>query len=301
MGGYNLLSRKLELVRLVALTMEPVGLGIGIAGLAGAFTACIDCFEYIRFGRQFGQDYGKCLLKLDAARLRMTRWGAAVGLDLEPRRNSQIFASEQKTRVIRSLLEQIHEIFEDAERISERFKKHASIQNASHDEFLISNVTSDIDSAYQRLHLTMRELALKRQKETSLKKKATWALYQKKRFEGMIADVTGLINELVDSFPAAQDDQRALCQNEVSAIQKPQDLVLLNNIAGKDDQVLSAEITKELDNRGHHVTDWKADGSSKVWIGDENAFGVSSRGHTLTRFSSSDHADVHIGNINKGN
>ena len=64
--------------------MEPVGLGIGIAGLAGAFTACVDCFEYIQLGRQFGHDYGKCLLKLDVAKLRISRWGVAMGLGPEP-------------------------------------------------------------------------------------------------------------------------------------------------------------------------------------------------------------------------
>ena len=64
-------------------TLEPVGLKIGIAGLAGAFTACVDCFEYIQLGRQFGQDYGNCLLKLDVAKLRLSRWGVAMGLGPE--------------------------------------------------------------------------------------------------------------------------------------------------------------------------------------------------------------------------
>ena len=79
--------------------MEAVGLGIGIAGLAGAFTACIDCFEYIQLGRQFGQDYGKCLLKLDTAKLRMSRWGVAMGLGPEPRLKLQISASDEDTRL----------------------------------------------------------------------------------------------------------------------------------------------------------------------------------------------------------
>lgn len=157
-----------------------------------------------------------------------------------------------------------------------------------------------MDLDYQRLHLTMRELARKRQKGTSIRKKATWALYEKKRFDGMIEDETGFISRLVDLFPTAQDDQRALCKAEVSAINKSQDLALLNNIACKEDQILSVEITRVLDNRGHNVTDWKADGSSKLWAGDENAFGVESKGHNIARFTSSDHADIHLGNINRG-
>lgn len=107
--------------------MEPVGLGIGIAGLAGAFTACIDCFEYIQLGRQFGQDYGKSLLKLDTAKLCISRWGAAIGLGLEPLFKPQISASNEEIRLAQSLLEQILESFEDAERIWEQFKKHTSM------------------------------------------------------------------------------------------------------------------------------------------------------------------------------
>ena len=37
--------------------MEPVGFAIGVAGLAGTFTACVDCFEYVQLGRKFGADY----------------------------------------------------------------------------------------------------------------------------------------------------------------------------------------------------------------------------------------------------
>lgn len=107
--------------------MEPVGLGIGIAGLAGAFTACIDCFEYIQLGRQFGQDFGKCLLKLDTAKLRMSRWGVAIRLGSEPHLPPQLSVTEEEIILAKSLLEQILESFEDAERISARFKKYTSI------------------------------------------------------------------------------------------------------------------------------------------------------------------------------
>lgn len=186
--------------------METLRLGISIVGLAGAFTTCVDCFEYIQLGRQFRQDYGKCLLKLDTAKLRMSRWGVAMGLGLEPHLTPQISVSDEEMRLAQSLLEQILESFEDAERISERFKKYTSMQNTNPNALLICNATSDLDSNYQRLYLTMRELAYKRQKGTSIRKKTVWALYEKKRFEGMIEDVTSFISRLVDLFPATQDD-----------------------------------------------------------------------------------------------
>ena len=64
--------------------------------------------------------------------------------------------------------------------------------------------------------------------------------------------------------------------------------------------MFSAEITRELERCGHNVTDWKADGNSKMWIGDKNAFGMNRKSHNAVRFTISNHVDIHIGNINKG-
>lgn len=57
--------------------MEPISLSLG---LVGSFVACVDCFEYIRIGRNFGEDYQTSVIKLDLVRLRFTRWGEAVGI-----------------------------------------------------------------------------------------------------------------------------------------------------------------------------------------------------------------------------
>ncbi|KAI4117564.1 MAG: hypothetical protein LQ338_007525 [Usnochroma carphineum] len=230
----------------------------------------------------------------------MSRWGAAMGFGPKPNLQQQISASAEEIRVAESLLEQIMESFEDAEKISERFKKHTSMNTINSDELLVFNADNDLSSNFQRLHLTMRELANQRQKGTSIRKKAKWALYEKKRFDRMIEDVTGFTSQLVDLFPAVQEDQRVLCKNEVWAIPEAQDLKLLNDIACTGDEMLAVEVKKEMDSRGHSVTDWKAGGNSKMWAGDENAFGVKSKGHSFAKFEVSDNADVHLGNRNRG-
>jgi hypothetical protein len=51
---------------------EPFGIAAGAIGIATAFTACIDCFEYIPFGRHFGRDFQTDQLALSCARLRFT-------------------------------------------------------------------------------------------------------------------------------------------------------------------------------------------------------------------------------------
>jgi len=234
------------------------------------------------------------LLKLDAAKVPISRWGAAMGLGLEPYLKQQISASDDKIRLAQSLLEQILDSFKNAERLSERFKKHTSMQNLASNGLLVYDAVSDLASNYQRLHLTMRELAKQWQKQTSLRKKAAWAIHDKTSFDRMIDDVTGFVHEFT------QEDQRALCKMEVSAIRETDDLALLNDIACEGDTMLAAEVKKKMDSRGHTVTDWKAEGNSKIWAGDENASAVSSKGHNFARFTVLDSADVHLGNMNRG-
>ena len=40
---------------------EAFGIFAGAAGLAGLFTPCVECFEYVQFGRNFGQDCERSL------------------------------------------------------------------------------------------------------------------------------------------------------------------------------------------------------------------------------------------------
>ena len=56
-----------------------------------------------------------------------------------------------------------------------------------------------------------------------------------------------------------------------------------------------------LNDHGHSITSKKATGSSMVWEGDKDGFRVDSKGHNFARFTVSDHADVHFGNVSKGN
>lgn len=60
--------------------MEAAGLTLGVVGLASLFSTCMECFDYIQLSRTFGKDYGKCLLRLHAAKLRFSRWGETTGV-----------------------------------------------------------------------------------------------------------------------------------------------------------------------------------------------------------------------------
>ncbi len=57
---------------------EVFGVVSGVVGIATVFTACVECFGYIRLGRNLGRDFQTTQLTLACARLRLSRWGEAV-------------------------------------------------------------------------------------------------------------------------------------------------------------------------------------------------------------------------------
>lgn len=138
--------------------MEAVGLAIGLAVLPGAFTACLDCFGYIRFGRHFGQNYGTCLLRLDVARLKISRCEAAAVLGPEALPGRSITVSEKEIQLAQSLWEKITEKFENAKSMSERFAKHAATQGIGTGDLLLSDNATDMGPTYTTWEVSLRKI-----------------------------------------------------------------------------------------------------------------------------------------------
>jgi len=226
--------------------MEPAGLAVGALALAGLFNNAVDCFEYVQLGRNFGTNFQTSLLKLDNARLRLSRWGQAVGLSGDIANAQSLQSTALPTEDIpkaEKLLGQILELFADAEGVSAKFKSRASANDSS---LMVLDVQEDMDSVHRSLHEKMRDLSIKRQNRTALHQKVKWALYEEKHFRRLIEDVIDLVNGLVETFPAVQQEQRELCEVEVSEIGTSDGLPILKDIAVSQDKDLEVAILKVL-------------------------------------------------------
>src|SRR2546421_7448225 len=107
---------------------EPIGLALGVAGLGGIFTSCVNCFEYVQIGRQFGKDYGRYMLRVDVVRLRLSRWGESVGMYMAPAQSPTEYcgsASSEDIAKVNEILGEIMELFADVEKSSNKFKLKA--------------------------------------------------------------------------------------------------------------------------------------------------------------------------------
>lgn len=221
--------------------MEPAALAVGIAGL---FNNAVDCFEYIQLGRNFGQGYQTGLLKLDSARLRLSRWGQTVGLS-DRLKDTQSLPSMLKSahdiEKAEQILGHILELFAEAEGVSDKFKTRGG---RSKQQLLVHDTQADLEPAALTLHNKMRDLAIKRQNQTGLRQKAKWALYEEKHFKRLIEDITSLVDSLVELFPAAQAPQEKLCTAEVAEMSAEGNLPMLEAIVQGQDKLLEKAIVE---------------------------------------------------------
>ena len=234
---------------------EAAGLAVGIVALAGLFNNTVECFDFVQLGRAFGKDFQTSQLKLDSARLRLSRWGKSLSLDEDIPNALSLqgrVGSEMNVKHAEALLGQIIELFAEAEGVSNRYKGRMEPQNGS---LMVYDLQHDMDPAMAKLHEKMRQLAIERQNRSGIRQKARWALYQEKQFRRLIEDITELVDALETLFPATQQTQRELCDIEVSTIRENQDISPLREIAAAQDKLLEQAIDKAVKNAGqsYHI------------------------------------------------
>jgi hypothetical protein len=247
---------------------EAAGLVVSVVALAGLFNNTVECFEFVQLGRAFGKDFQTSQLKLDNARLRLSRWGKSLNLDDDGVRDvvslEGRFGSEANVKHAEALLGQIVELFAEAEGVSNKYRSRTP-QDGS---LVVYNPQTDLDPATAKLHEKMRQLAIERQNRSGVRQKAKWALYQEKQFRRLIEDITDLVNDLDNLFPATEQSRRNLCDIEASAIGQAEDISALKEIVAAQDKLLEEAITKAAESAGtsHNIV-FSGSGNSGLQLG----------------------------------
>ncbi|KAK4220434.1 prion-inhibition and propagation, helo domain-containing protein, partial [Podospora fimiseda] len=136
---------------------EAFGIVAGAMGVAGLFNNCVDCFEYIQFGRNFGQDFERCQLRLDITKVHLSRWGEAVNINDDPRFCSSTPA-DKSVQLAQSIIEDIMLLFESARKKSKRYELGTDQQHLAIFEDM------DMQPVGRALHGKLKDLAFRRQK-----------------------------------------------------------------------------------------------------------------------------------------
>jgi Prion-inhibition and propagation len=218
---------------------ELFGIAAGAVGIAAAFTTCVDCFGYVQLGRYFGRDFQIYLLSLNCARLRLTRWGRAVNIYEDPKLGRRDTTTVE-VQTVKDTLHQILVLFANIEKISKKYKLKAK---AGEDLSILA--PDDMDPAVMALSNRMRELAIRRQKGSSVLKTASWALYHKSELKELTTDISSLIDNIETLFPAPQS-QIALAREETAQIHDERSLKLVENAAQDVDSLLQTAAKEAL-------------------------------------------------------
>ncbi|KAI0387783.1 prion-inhibition and propagation-domain-containing protein [Hypomontagnella monticulosa] len=217
---------------------EIFGVVVSTLSVATLFDNCVDCFRYIQLGRNFGRDFERCQLKLDIAMTRLSRWGQAVGINENPlfKENS----SNQISQQVQAILEEIEQLFHSICKSSKRYEITAKPGNLTYLE------PENMQPAALRLHKRLHLIASWRQRQTSLPKKITWALYDASEFDKYIGHLTGFVDDLEKLFPI-KDNYYKLVEIEIEDVNDEPSLTLLQHTAAETDQVLADAAIKKLE------------------------------------------------------
>jgi hypothetical protein len=205
--------------------MEAVGLAVGVVGLAGLFSACIDCFELVQRGRYHGKDYLLLETKFTNQRLRLTSWGRACGF-LDSGSIDDQFGEEQIEAPIKATLTHLITLFTDGQALRSKYglKDDQQAQSilalvpASFGALVPSNFSSK-SRLGQKLH-ELRRTTYRTQKDAKLGSKVRWAIENRSKFTELIRDTKDLIDDLegLTKWLNVPERQRRNIQCEVESI-----------------------------------------------------------------------------------
>ncbi|KAK6218476.1 ankyrin repeat domain-containing protein 52 [Colletotrichum tabaci] len=91
--------------------MEPIGLAVGVAGLVGLFSSCLEAVERFDSYKNFDRDSRSLTTQLDAAKHLLEQWGRAVGIENGKLSDNHHPAldNEKTLEVVRKLLSSIQD------------------------------------------------------------------------------------------------------------------------------------------------------------------------------------------------
>ncbi|KAH8881895.1 hypothetical protein GQ53DRAFT_734651 [Thozetella sp. PMI_491] len=242
---------------------EIFGVVAGALSVAALFDNVVDCFEYIQLGRNFGTDYQTCQLRLDIARLRLSRWGAAVNINSDVK-FADIDPAEGAPLLAKQTLEQILNLFVKAYSESSTFKLTAR----SSSDLAPFDPASNSNRVVVSLRSAMDALTRKRHQQTSLSKKISWALYKQKYLTRLVDDIHELLDGLESIFPQ-QEAYRRMAELEAEEIGDVSRLQVLSE-AAQDDLLLREAVEKKLQVLASNTIDnASVTDDAKVRVGNE--------------------------------
>ncbi|CAN8095971.1 unnamed protein product [Discula destructiva] len=224
---------------------ETFGIVAGAVGIATVFTTCVDCFKYVQLGRHFEQDYQTNFVTLKLLEVRLSRWGTAVAIYDDPRLGNPNATSDE-INVAKQTLSQILVLFSESKKKSDKFRSGQITGPGA--VYTMDDVT---DPGLSGLIRKTNNIVLGRTKEAGLRKKTAWALFERESLVQLVADTSGLLDQLERLFPA-QNCQRKLADQDIAEIREAISLEYLQKLTAGIDKILQDRVMGIETQQGRH-------------------------------------------------
>lgn len=195
---------------------EAIGIATGILGLAALFNSALQDFALIQVARSLRADYADIVLDLQTSALKLSRWGASIGLDRVDDAHQALavpYAAAEIPLAI-DLLQRLLEHFADAADMSAKAVRRGEPADS------MAPVVPEGAAADGIVRLTKRmgEIALGRKAKLPWGKRAKWALWRRGQFLDMLAQIQQKTDALVELFPAAKPESDAARGRDAEAL-----------------------------------------------------------------------------------
>lgn len=184
--------------------MEPVSFVVGVAGLAGLFSTCLDAVERFESYKSFEPESRSLLAQFDTHKVRFQEWGSEVGIKdgkLLPEHNKRL-DDPKVGPVIMNLLSSIQDIgnFEDEQGLGS--------QPTAQDNQSSQESKSIRDQIWPRSH-TPRQ-----QENGSKRKKFGWAFKDKNKRMAQVDQFSKLVDNIYHLVPISGKSKQGTDEQE---------------------------------------------------------------------------------------
>jgi hypothetical protein len=187
--------------------IEAIGLTLRILSVAGLFSTTLDAIDWFIAARSYSEDYQLLITKVNIERLRLFRWGQAVGLARGASQQHELLQDPDVRGAVCELLAWAICFFGDAESVKRRYGVEGGGRLIA---FLLGRdralvLRNSRTPAANNLYL--RDIAGNMQKHASMFNKFRWAFLGKRKSDRLLQELTWFIDKLHELVPIPAADR----------------------------------------------------------------------------------------------
>ncbi|MCJ1473348.1 hypothetical protein MMC13_001999 [Lambiella insularis] len=222
--------------------MEIAGLALGVAGLAGLFNVCVQCFDMIQLGRARNRDFEVLHTKLDNQKVRFMIWGQVLGFDEATRSQSTLERPDIRSSIVRTM-QCIIGLFQESNDITGKY----GLGEESSSKTLAAqtgNNASALRETFRRFQARINRSS-KDPRSTTLR----WVIVDQKKFLILVQDLRELIDDLesITRSSEALARQRVIVTYEIGSVSDIASLELVEDAATDSQDVLSSAASSRIE------------------------------------------------------